>query len=695
MKRPFVYLFATLFLGLLFISTSSANTTHQQLSSLLSSYNVSAQMINQLTYVNTTYGKNTYTIVYEGSTPYFLINTTNSQYNFVLNSSVISSIINNETFAILEKEINFNALSQGLTAYMDTSSSSLNDCLVETGLNRGVSCTLGNYCESCSLVPSCNKVLFATNGPTGVFGEGIISFQQSYYALERNLSTFYFYSNESNITNASSSDLVKDAQAVTSAYNNISAITKTLYQNPIFPPTQNANLASCNGFGSLSINVSSSSGPWYCNAIGYCQFLSYNYTMLNNLNALSSSINSQLPTQSKINQIAQGVATTENQFIVPTLVKQKKALYLTEISTNLSSYNNVVNGSTLLLTHIQNTTLSNKLSELKSSYSNLENNYLSLNVTVYSKNLSSQLSYVTTLYDHLNRTYSDLLDKAQNNTVLLIGAQLMSPSSQTLSQYAFEQNKLNSQLSSSISNVTQVNDSLNSISKNVSYANGLDISFQSLSRGIDGPFVSLMSGALNLNYAQTISSVPILSALFSLIIGLIILAIIFVYYMKLKSSHKIRLTHHTLRAWRMLFIIALIIIAVYVILTYAVAASANSSASLSSFSSALSSSHSVIIVMNGTQTPSLTLCAAEINSTAKSLDLSSKIYTISGSSCSPGLMNTSECMNSFARAGVPVISMSIANSSSINLYSMYGTVLSIKGTNQFINSCYGSYFVKQ
>lgn len=682
-------------LGLLSVSTVSANTTRQQLNSLLSSYNVSGLIINQSTYVNTTYGKNTYTIVYQGNTPYFLINTSSSQYSFVINSSVISSIINNETFVLLEKQINLNALSQGVTAYMDTSSSSLSDCLIETGLNRGVSCTLGNYCESCSLVPSCNKVLYATNGPEGVFGEGIISFQQSYYALERNLSTFYFYSNETNITTASESNLIRDARAVTSSYDNISSITQTLYQNPIFPPTQNSNLAACNGFGSLSINVSTSNGPWYCNAIGYCQFLSYNYTMLNNLNSLVTTLNSQIPTQEKINQVAQGLATNENQFIVPQLLNQKRSLYLNEINTTLSSYNTVVNGSTSLLTHIRNTTLSSKLSQLESSYSNLENNYLTLNVTVYSKNISEQLSVVSVLYDNLNKTYSTLLNKAQNNTVLLISAQLMSPSSQSLSQYAFQENKINKELSSSISNLTQINNSLNLISKNISYANGPEISLQSLSRVIDGPFVSLMSSALNLNYAQTVSSVPILSSLFSLIIGLIIFVIFFAYYLKLKSSHKIRLTHETQRAWMILFILLLILIAVYIILTYAIASSANSSASLSSFTSALSSSHSVIIVLNGTQTSSISLCADEINNTAKSLKLSSKIYTISGSSCSPGLMNSSECMNSFARTGIPVISMSQANSSSISIYSMYGTVLSIKGDNQFINSCYGPYFLKQ
>ncbi len=694
MARTSTILILTLILSIGVISLSSANfTTENSLNTLLNSYNVSSSLINSATYVNVSYQNKNYTIVYESTTPYFLINTSSPQYSFVLNTTAISSIINNETIFMLEKQISFNALSRGVSAYMETSSSSLADCVIETGTDRGT-CTVGNYCESCALVPSCNKVLYATNGPTGVFGEGIMSFQQSYAALEDNLSTLYYYVNQSNTSKLNSTNIILDAQKVTAAYDNISKITQTLYQNPIFPPLQNSDFAACQNAGTATFNFSTS-GPWYCNSIGYCQFLSYNYTMLSNLNAIVNTINSELPTQTKINQIAQGVGTTENQFIVPTLLKEKKAIYLNEINTTLSSYNNLVNESNLLLEHLQNTTLSNKLSELKSSYSNLQNNYLTLNVTVYSKNISSQLSYVTALYERLNKTYSNLLNKAQNNTVLLISAQLMSPSSASLSQYAFEQNKLNSQLSSSISNLTEVNNSLNSISKNVSYASGPDISLQSLSRGIDGPFVSLISSALNLNYPQTISSVPILSGLFSLIIGLIILVIIFAYYLKLKSSHKIRLTQDTLKAWRMLFLLVLIIIILYVIITYAVATSANSSASLSSFNSALSSSHSIIIVLNGTQTSSLTLCADKINSTAKSLGLTSKIYTISGTSCSPGLMNATECMNSFARSGVPVISMSISNSSSINLYSMYGTALSIKGSNEFINSCYGSYFVKQ
>ncbi|MGC8479390.1 MAG: hypothetical protein ACP5M9_01845 [Candidatus Micrarchaeia archaeon] len=695
MSRPLNILPLGIFIfSLMFIFSLGASTSSTQLVSLLKSYNVSNSLISSFSFVNVTYGNNNYTIVYQGSNPYFLINTSiTGNYNFVLNATSISQIIKNETVQLLIKQINYNQLEQGVTAYMETSAAPLSDCIVETGINRAT-CTVSNYCQSCALVPACNKVLYATNGPTGVLGEGIMSFEQSYYALQNNLSIFYRYTNESNLSTYNYSKIDLDAQMVTAAYNNISQITQNLYQNPIFPPTQNSDLALCNQAGGANFNISSSSGPWYCNAIGYCEFLSYNYTMLSNLNAVLNSINAKVPTQEKINQVAMNVSSYEDLYIVPKLKSQKSSVYESVINTTLSNYNKTVENAQMLLSHISNSNLSEKLTLLENNYKTLEQDYLTLNITNYSKKLSSELNTVNNMYTLLNKTYSSILSKAQNNTALLIGAQLSSPYSVQLANYSFEENKINTQLDSQLSNTSSINKSLNQISGNISYVNGPDLSLQSLSRAIDGPFVTLMSGALNLNYAQTVSSAPLLSALFSLIIGLIILLLIFLLYIKLKSSKKIRISNQTIKNWHLLFILIIVLVLVYVLLTYFIASSANGTSSLSSFKSALSSSHSLIIVINNTDSTSASLCATEINNTAKSEGYISKIYKFSGNSCTPGLSNVSDCMNSFARTGIPVVLLTTSNTSSINLYSMYGTLLSINGGDQVMNSCYGSFFIK-
>ncbi len=693
MARTSMILILTLILSIGIISISSASlTTENSLNALLKSYNVSSSIITSATYVNVSYQNKNYTIVYESATPYFLINTSSSQYSFVLNTTSISNIITNETIFMLEKQLNFNALSRGVSAYMETSASSLADCVIETGTDRGT-CTVGNYCESCALVPSCNKVLYATNGPTGVFGEGIMSFQQSYYALESNLSILYQYANQSNLTKINGSELSIDAQKVTAAYDNISKITQTLYENPIFPPLQNSNLGACQDTGGASFNISTS-GPWYCNSIGYCQFLSYNYTMLGNLNSLVSSINADLPTQQKIYSIAKNITSIQNEFITPVLEKEKSSQFTEIINVTLSSYSSVVNDSTILLTHISNASLSSDLSNIESNYTYLKSNYLSLNITQYASKLSSQLSALKIIYNKLNAEYSSLLQEAKNNTSLLLSAQLSNPSSSSLSTYAFQENKINAELNSKISNTNSISTSLAIINKNISYVNGPDISLQALSRGIDGPFVSLLSSVADLSYPLTVSSVPLLSSLLSLIIGIIVLLILFLWYRGLKAKNKIRITHNTINSWHILFAIVIVIILIYMGITYAVASSANESAPLSSFQSALSSSHSLAIVVNNTVNQSFTQCAALINGTAKQDGYASKIYTISNNKCSNSLMNESDCMNSFARAGVPVIILSYSNTSSIGIYSMYGTALLAKGNNAFMNSCYASLFIR-
>lgn len=678
-------------MGILSISSASS-TSENSLNSLLKSYDVSNALISTATYVNVSYQNKNYTIVYEGTTPYFLVNTSSSQYNFVLNSSVISNIISNETIFLLEKQINLNSVSRGVSAYMETSASSLADCVIETGTDRG-SCTVGNYCESCALVPSCNKVLYATNGPTGVFGEGIMSFQQSYTAIENNLSTLYYYANQSNSSKLSSTNITLDVQKVTAAYDNISKITQTLYQNPIFPPLQNSNLGACQDTGGASFNISTS-GPWYCNAIGYCEFLSYNYTMLDNLNSLVSSINAELPTQQRVEGIAKNVSTLENQFIVPILMKQKSAIYSNTINVTLSSYQEIVNGSTNLLDHLSNSILASELSSLETNYTYLKSNYLTLNISTYALKLSAQLNLLKTLYLSINKSYSSLLQIAKNNTVLLLSAQLSNPNSASLSTYAFKENILNAQFNTKINNLNALNNSLLAIKNNISFANNPDISLQTLSRGTDGPFVSLLSSAANIPYSQTVDSVPILASIFSLIIGMIILLIIFLWYHNLKSKHKIKLTPNTVNNWHVLFGLVIILIIIYVAITYVVSASANASAPLSSFSSALSSSHSLAVVINNTNDPAFINCATTINDTAKQNGFSSKIYTISNNKCSGSLMNESECLNSFARAGVPAVILSYSNSSSISIYSMYGSSLLVNGNDAFMNSCYASFFIR-
>ena len=104
------------------------------------------------------------------------------------------------------------------------------------------------------------------------------------------------------------------------AFSGIKAITAKIYQNPIFPPTPNLTVSSysqCNipnGIG-LRSNLSSSSGPWYCNAVGFCAATTYNYSALNSISSLLSRIASLPISNAAVKTIAGNLSNTANMMI--------------------------------------------------------------------------------------------------------------------------------------------------------------------------------------------------------------------------------------------------------------------------------------------------------------------------------------------------------------------------------------------
>ncbi len=661
--------------------------------SLLNSYNVSNSITGSATFSNITYSGAAYTLVNVSGKPYFLINDSGSG-SFVLNSNDIAEIIGPSITASLSSTINLTSVSNTANAYINSSAASINDCVQETGIDRST-CTVQNYCNSCAIVPNCNRALYQTGGPTGVLGSGIMLFGQQYNQLQSNASLFNEYASAAKTYN-----LTARAEGMNAALANISKITQSIGDNPIFPPPSSASFTGCTPAGSLAVNLSSGSGEWYCNAVGYCMSTTYNSPLLAQAQAKMAVIESQLPTASRIQQFADNISTEEGVYVTPVLARQKGSILARALNTTLSGINATLNASAELLARVVNSSLSARTSALQSNYTYLVSNYPQLNITTYAQGLSSQLSALRQSYSKLNATYSSVLGEAKNNTAVLITLQLSGDNSNQTSALSFREQQINQQLQSQVSSSTlsSIKSELDSISSRIpALGSQIDLSPEALSRAIDGPFVSFIAGATGMSYASAVAAAPVLSALLSLIIGLILLALLYIWYLSLSGRKRIRHNVNVHRAWRILFIVVLVLVALYVAATYAVASAANSGAPISAFTGAMSSSHAVVIAINGTQTASLSACAAQITSYASQRNVTTKTIYLSGASCSGngGVMNTSECLNEYARINVPVIMLTQASGASgISIYSMYGTLVRAYGDSNFTSSCYVGYFAR-
>ncbi len=672
-----------IFATMLLASASASMAT------FLQGYNVSQSVIAGFSYVNITHGNAHYSIIYKVSDPYLLVNTT-SNYSFVTNTSDIYGIIRSTIINRSIAAMSVGAFSNATARYLASSSASLNSCLTETGLDRST-CTVSNYCNSCTLVPSCNRVLYGADGPTGAFGEGIMQLEAAYANLTNNTHAFYSAANS-----ISKNSVAGSISSLSHAFSEIYNITENMPDNPVFPPPASADMSQCNQLGPLKMNVSTH-GPWYCNAVGYCGFLTYNYTLLTILQGTMSNINNLNPTNQSILATSERISGAENVYAEPLLYKAKGTELSTALNTTLSNYSAVTNETKALLSHIYNETLSDNLNIVEANYSYLLSGYLTINITEYAALLSTRLSALSSMYSRANATYSSLTDEARENTALLLADQLGGIASSRLSSAAFTEAGLNRVIGSSISNTLSLKAGLDAVHAEAVAAEPT-IGVLSILRGIDGPFSLLMARALSLNYSEALSYTPLFSALLSLIIGLVIMLLVLAMRLSLKKKGKLAVNKSTAKAWRTLFILIALLVLVYAALTYALAGEASASAGISSLSAAIHSSRNLAVILNISQGKQdiLLPCAEKITAAARSLGKSVELVNSTNGMCS--YLGTTEsidsCLNAYAAGGIPAILLSYANTSSINIYSMYGTRMSVAGNSTFMNACYAALLVR-
>jgi hypothetical protein len=683
------YLLLTVLLAA--IAVNAVNAASGSIASFLLSYNISKGTVAVLTTTNVTYSGHSYTELFLNSNPYLLVNTTNkNSFTFVTGINNIESVIRNNTVATQINTLGLNNLESEVTDYLNSSAAPLNDCLQETGLNRGT-CTNANLCNSCSIVPACNKAMYETGGPGGAIGTGIMSLQDTYSNLVSNESIL-----KSAISGINVSNINENIGRINYAYNNISSITQSMPENPLFPPPSSVDFSQCQGFGSLTANVPVSNGPWYCNSVGFCELLTYNTTQLALANGILTGINNNAPTATYVASKAAEINSTEESIIIPLIRSTKTAELNKALNTTLANYTIIVNSSNQLLSKISDTKLSTELSTVEANYTYLKNSYLNANIMNYTSIIAVELSKLNSEYTLQDSVYNRITSLAANNTGFLIALQSVSQSPNA-SALAFRQNIINSEIATHISNTTSMLKNLTAISTEATALKGIIISPTEFSRSVDGPFGKALANALNLNYYQAVAVMPLLSSLPSLIIGIIIFLAIFIFYIQLKKNKRIIVNKRTSNSWKLLFIVLLALVLIYWGITYLYALQANTAAPISDFLSAELSSKSIGIVVNGSTIPGISNCINIISERATKLNETlPKVAYLTGSKCEIN-GNTSAsgtCLNTFVKKGIPVIVFTSAQNSSMSVYSMYGTAMYASGNNAFMNECYPAYLLR-
>ncbi len=655
--------------------------------SLLASYSVPNAIAMHLHPVNVTYGSGSYVLLYSaGNTLEFVVNVT-SGYSIVTNQSSIAAVISNETLAMSYAQANFSRLESQMHKFESSSSGPITDCLVEAGYyHTNNTCTLDNYCRSCATVPVCSKALAALGGPDSAFGFGLMNFYTNYTQLSD--AYMGFNATVSSINKTNIGQLVPQ---LNNSISRISQITSTIGKNPIFPPPQltPSQVNTCIGYGSNLL-----SAPWYCASVGFCESLTFNNTALSNVQSTLSSMLSLPFTSAQINQVAAGAASNADLYVTPIVTRQKGEQLAIMLNTTLRGYNSTVSSVNALLSHISNASLSARLSAFESNYSHLVSDYASLNMTEQNRSMASQKSALLASYLQLNASYGSAVNTARNNTALLIALQLEGNNNQRIAALAFDQLQLSAQLNGRVSNISQSDVKLAQLHQQLVAAAGSSVDSADVLHQLSASIATAILPAFREQYSQSVSIAPLAGSLPNIIVGLVVLAFAVIMYLRAggrqhKQTNLASRKHNHKAINRNIYLLVAILALAFIIGSYAYASLANSSAPFGSFTAAVASSNTIVIALNGTSTQGMLSCAAKVSSQASSLNKTVQSITILGDRCSSasGIEATGACLAAYASRNVPVIILSNGNTTSIHLYSYYGTVLSVRGNSSSMASC--------
>ncbi|MDE1865601.1 MAG: hypothetical protein KGH94_03125 [Candidatus Micrarchaeota archaeon] len=686
------YIFAACAFIALF-AASSAGSPSSSLRSFISAY-MSNATISQFSFYNLSVNGSNYIVaVSANGTTYLAISSNGGKYSLVSNASAINPVLT-EYFAQYENLSAVSYLSTAMRKYTSGFGSNLSDCLQETGINPPYTNTFNNAVQNCQSTPICNQVItslnscdvYGTNGceHPSPFAGGLQNLSIAYGAYNASLKSYFSVVQGINASNAG------DSIARLGTYiSNISAFSAAVSTNPLFPPPESVNFASCSGTG-LPYQQ-----PWYCSATGYCGYMYFNSSLLSSISSTQQQLGSIIPSKSGIVVYSSASAKAASGYIVAANARANAPSYYAFLNSTYPEYNSIVASALTLLTKSNNANLSTELEQLNASFKAILSNGINVSIASETSSFNSVLARFMESYNAANQSFAESSSYSSNYTIEAIAAQLnyrrVPP---RLAQLSSQLQATDLKLSSN-ANSSEVEAAIPEL-RVIGVQLGVYVPITTIGYLIklaDGWFINAMLAGSNTPVQAKISAAPAYAALLSLIIGLIILLIFYLLtHRRLSKHHKIRHSHKTRIAWMTLFAVLFVLVLLYTYGTYAYAKAANNFLPFSYFTGYLHASKSAYIVLNGSATytdSGVVSCASAISSVLASQGKTVQTIQATNYSCVAGGTVSSlgvDCIDRALSSGTPVISLS-QSGSDIVYKGLYGTMLYASGANATGSSC--------
>ncbi|MGC8649058.1 MAG: hypothetical protein ACP5UN_02465 [Candidatus Micrarchaeia archaeon] len=647
--------------------------------------------------INITLNKNNYTIMWiNGSgTSFIVFNTTNNNYSFLLNKSTIKTVL---ASYLTNKYYPSNATLKNLTLlmeeYRNQAQPPLSDCLVETGIkNYQCSASLGliNCLQNtCQTVPNCGGnpkySVLAKFGSSSPFAYGILNFSIEYGELNSSYKKYFELANTINPSNFS-----QNIYAINNTLENISSLSSKIPDNPVFPTPTNINPASLNAQCS---QYSFNNGPWYCYAVGLCEYTSFNSTLLGNIELLVSQLMNSPAYSIKLASISNASASLAYSYYEPVEASRAKAQLSSMLNASNASYNNALTKLEFLNSHYSNAIISSALFNLTSTYNTILAKSINQNIIQANELLNAEVANALAIYSKYGTPYISLYNSAQNASALIAIQELnyqYVPSS--IAELAILQAALNARLNT-VLNASSISSLQSSESAIYSNAKSINAPFSFSEFVKKATLINMLLPLINAEIPTKIAIAPYLAFIAPLILGiLIIIAIYYLTYYRLSKLNKIKKSTSVKKAWIILFSILFIIVLISAGICVFYAESANSFLPISSFLSNINSSKNVYIIANSTINSSYYSCISALKSTLLNMGKNVIIVNATGYNCTLNSLKGSNCYNYLLNSGAPLIVISNGNSSIIHK-GLYGSVLYASGSAAEGSSCILNNIVK-
>lgn len=648
-------------------------------------YGFSNYTVDNSTYKNLTLGKDTYIMMFlNGSQGNFtFINTTNKEnYSLVLNFSTAYALTRPYLIA---KYYPSNSTIANLTSYMKdfraSSQAPINDCLTETGLSINL-CTTGDnvttcLAKSCQQIPVCTDVLRGVGIPSP-FASGIYNFSLQYLNYNYSVNSYLKFSRSINQNNVGS-----NLQQMQSLVSSISNLAGSIGLNPVFPPPTNI---SAQDESSICGQYGTSGGPWYCYAVGFCEYTSFNYTYLNASQGVLTNLLSEPITNSTIQSITQQAVKNAYYYWSPAVNITENATFNAFLKTELPKYNALVVNMSFVASHYSNATLASYLSTLLGTYNSIIAAGPSQNITAANATLSAAIANGTKIYTTASAKYLPVYYAAYNNTLAILRVQLDYQNvPYAISNLAAQQADINAQLQGQVneSQLATINSKVDLLSQQVSGISG-PLSFTALVRAYDVPPAQYLAAKLTTPTTplqSVMGLTTIIMGILAFIEGIIVILIVYMLtYFRLSHKHKLNMRPGVKTAWTLLFSVLVILAAIYAFAIYAYGQNANTFVPIDGFLSTIKAAPTAYILVNSTiaNNASVIQCVASLKNTLSGRGTTVYAVPFYNTTCvlpPSSTKSTSTCLKQIADSGLPTVIINGGANLSVVYKGAYGDTL--------------------